>query len=255
MPGDRTTEVPLPGPRGAAGRAGDAGARHWSTRPHKRLMLFAGRSNPRARRRHRRAARHRARRDHAEDVRERRDVLRYEESIRGADLFLVQTGLRAGRPEPDGAADHDPGREARLGQADHGRHPVVPVLAPGQEVGAARADHGQARRRLPPHGRRRPRADDGPPRRPDPGLLRHPGRPHDRAAALRAALPRPGPERRGRRLRRAGRRPREDGREVRADGRRRLRDHAQDAAGARRRGDHRGDRQRPRQGRASSATT
>ena len=29
---------------------------------------------------------------------------RYGESIRGADVFLVQTGLPAGRPEPDGAA-------------------------------------------------------------------------------------------------------------------------------------------------------
>ena len=42
---------------------------------------------------------------------------RYGESVRGADLFLVQTGCRPGRPEPDGAADDDPGGEARLGEA------------------------------------------------------------------------------------------------------------------------------------------
>ena len=45
---------------------------------------------------------------------------RYDESIRGADVFIVQTGCDAGRPAPDGAAAHDPGGEARLGEADHG---------------------------------------------------------------------------------------------------------------------------------------
>ena len=43
--------------------------------PQKRLMVFAGRSHPRARAAHRRAARSRARRGHAQDVRERRDLL------------------------------------------------------------------------------------------------------------------------------------------------------------------------------------
>ena len=38
-------------------------------------------------------------------------------------------------------------------------------------------------------------ADDGPPRRPDPGLLLQAGRPHDRAVHPHAALPRPRPAR------------------------------------------------------------
>jgi ribose-phosphate pyrophosphokinase len=89
-----TTELPLPGletvepvlsPASAAG--------HWIERgPHKRLMLFSGRSHP----------------DLAVKIGERLGVelgevtlktfandetyCRYEESIRGADLFLVQTG-------------------------------------------------------------------------------------------------------------------------------------------------------------------
>ena len=94
MESGTTTELPLPGletvepvlsPASAAG--------HWIERgPHKRLMLFSGRSHP----------------DLAVKIGERLGVelgevtlktfandetyCRYEESIRGADLFLVQTG-------------------------------------------------------------------------------------------------------------------------------------------------------------------
>ena len=68
---------------------------------------------------------------------------RYCESIRGADVFLVQTGLPARRPAPDGAAFHDPGGEARLGEADHRGDPVVPVLAAGPQGEAAGADLGR----------------------------------------------------------------------------------------------------------------
>ena len=68
--------------------------------------------------------------------------------------------------------------------------PLVPVLAPGSQGEAARADLGAPRRRHAPARRRRPGADDGPARRPDPGVLHDPGRPHDRAAAVRAPLPR-----------------------------------------------------------------
>ena len=55
--------------------------------------------------------------------------------------------------------------------------------------------------------------------------------------------------RRGRRRRLARRGPREDGATFGADARRRLRDHAQDPAGARHRRGDRGDRPRARQGR------
>ena len=66
---------------------------------------------------------------------------RYEESIRGADLFIVQTGC----------APVDKHlmelfimiQAAKLASAKRitAVIPLVPVLAPGQEVGAARADH------------------------------------------------------------------------------------------------------------------
>ncbi len=42
--------------------------------------------------------------------------------------------LRPGRPEPDGAAADDPGREARLGEAHHRRHPDLPLRAAGRKA-------------------------------------------------------------------------------------------------------------------------
>ena len=90
---------------------------------------------------------------------------------------------------------------------------------------------------------------------PDPGLLHDPGRPHDGTAALRAPLPRPRPLRRRSRLRLARRGPRQAGRPLRRDDRVGLRDHAQVAAGPRRRVRDRDRRPRPRQDARSSATT
>jgi ribose-phosphate pyrophosphokinase len=89
-----TTELVLPGlEAGQAVIQTEPTSGHWIERgPHKRLMLFSGRSNP----------------DLAQKIAERLDIglgeitlktfangetyCRYEESIRGADLFLVQTG-------------------------------------------------------------------------------------------------------------------------------------------------------------------
>jgi ribose-phosphate pyrophosphokinase len=90
------TEVALPGfePTGSVlPKSTQPRSEHWIERgPHKRLMLFSGRSNP----------------DLAQKIAERLGIelgavtlktfangetyCRYEESIRGADLFLVQTG-------------------------------------------------------------------------------------------------------------------------------------------------------------------
>jgi ribose-phosphate pyrophosphokinase len=88
-----TTELTLPGLAATPEVAPELKPDHWLERtPQKRLMLFAGRSNP----------------DLAEDISERLGVklgevqvktfangetyCRYEESIRGADVFLIQTG-------------------------------------------------------------------------------------------------------------------------------------------------------------------
>ena len=96
-------------------------------------------------------------------------------------------------------------------------------------------------------GRRRPRADDGPPRRPDPGLLPQPGRPHDRAVHAHAVLRRPRPHRP--RRRRARRRPREAQQEVRLQARRRAGDPRQGAPRPAGRRDRLRDRRRQGQDR------
>ena len=170
---------------------------HWIERgPQKRLMVFSGRSHPDLARAIAEQLGVKLGDVELEHVQERRDVL----PLRGVDprrrRLHRADGLPAGRPEPDGAHVHDPGGEARVGEADHRGHPALPVRAPGPQGEAARADLRAPRRRHAPARRRRPRADDGPARRPDPGLLHDPGRPHDGAAAVRAPLPRSRPHRR-----------------------------------------------------------
>ena len=143
--------------RRAGGRRGEGGARVSTSIDRddsKRLMVFAGRSSQDARRADRIAPRHRARQRAPPDLRQRRDLraLRGERPRRRRLPRAVH--VQAGERQPDGAVDHDQRRQAGLGAPHHRRHPVVRLLAPGQEVGAARADHGQARRRAAA-GRRR----------------------------------------------------------------------------------------------------
>ena len=87
----------------------------------------------------------------------------------------VHLRLRARGPDgqrrADGAAGHGPRRQARLRPPDHRRDPLVRLLAPGQEVRAARAHHRPAGRRAAGDRRRRPGGHDGPARRPGAGLL------------------------------------------------------------------------------------
>ena len=78
---------------------------------------------------------------------------RYEESIRGADLFIVQSICGS---EREGLTVNDAlwelllmvaRRQARVGAPDRRRHALVRLLAPGQEVRPARADLRAAGRR------------------------------------------------------------------------------------------------------------
>ena len=106
-----------------------------------------------------------------------------DESVRGSDAFVIQAYTHADQPVGDG--EPDPGRraQARLGQADHRRHAVLPVRPAGQEAPRPRADLGPADRRPVQDGRRRPADGGRPAHRADPGLLRRSGRPPVRAAA------------------------------------------------------------------------
>ena len=150
----------------------------------------------------------------------------------------------ADQREPDGALHHGRRAEARVGAPGDRGDPVLRLRPPGSPPALdARADLGQGRRQHARGGRRRAPADDGPARRPDPGLLQHPGRQHLRLAGAAVgpaeqALRRPG--RRLARRRRRGARAR-----ARQAGRLRPGDHRQAAAeGQRLRSDarHRRDR-------------
>ena len=147
--------------------------------PQKRLMVFSGRSHTALAERIAERLGRRSRRDRAEDSSQRGDLLPLLRVDPRRRRLPRPDGMPAGRPAPDGAAADDPGREARLREADHGGDPMVPVFAPGPEGEAARADLRAARRRHAPARWRRPALDHGPPRGPDPGVLHDPRRPHD----------------------------------------------------------------------------
>ena len=184
---------------------------------------------------------------------------RYEESIRGADVFIVQptcANPQEGVNANDALMELMVMIDAAIGASAHRVIAVTPWYGYSRQdkkSAAARADHRPPRR---PHARgrgRRPRAHDGPARRPDAGLLPEAGRPHDGDVHPHAVLPRPAARRHRRRL--ARRRPREAGQEVRREGRRRAGDPQQGAprpAGRRdrlrdrrRQGQDRRDRRRP----------
>ena len=124
---------------------------------------------------------------------------RYEESIRGADVFLVQSTCaneQSGMTPNDALIELLTMIDAAQGASAHriiAVHALVRLRPPGQEVGPARADHGPHRRQVPGGRRRRPRPHHGPPRRPGAGLLPRPGRPHDGDADADPVVRRPAP--------------------------------------------------------------
>ena len=119
--------------------------------------------------------------------------VRFEESVRGCDAFVLQSTLGPRQQVDHGAADHGRRAQARLGQADHRDRTVLRLRPPGQEAPRPRADL------RPPDGgpvqdRRRRPADVGRPAHlADPGLLRRAAGPPVRAAP--AGRPRPVPGR------------------------------------------------------------
>ena len=128
----------------------------------------------------------------AEDVLQRRGLL----PLPGVDprrrRLHRAVHARAGEPQPDGAAADDRRGQGRLRAPHHRRHALVRLLAPGQEVGAARADLGPAGGAHARDRGRRPGADHAPARRPGAGLLPGPGGPPDRPADADPVLPRQG---------------------------------------------------------------
>ena len=121
------------------------------------------------------------------------------ENVRGEDVFVVQS---TSYPANDNLMELlicIDALQARLGQADHRRAALFRLCPAGPQARAAHADFGQAGRQSDHRRRRQPRALGRSPRRPDPGLLRHPDRQSLRRAgdvgghpgALRAAAASP----------------------------------------------------------------
>ena len=241
LPGLEGTRAPT-APQLAVGRA-------VSLTPQKRLAVVAGSSHPELADEDRRPPRRRADEGRARDLRGRLALLPLR-GLRSRRRHVHRPdGGAVDRRASDGAADHGQRCQARLREADHGRHPLVLLRAPGQEVAAARADHRAPRRRPARDRRRRPRDHDGPARRPGAGLLPDPRRPHGRRADVRPAHPRL-PRHRGRaRRRRPGHGPREARGQVRGDDRRRPRRPEQGAPGPQPGEGDRRDRRRRGQGR------
>ena len=105
------------------------------------------------------------------------------ENVRGRDIFILQS---TSAPTNDHLMEILVMTDA-LKRASAGRiTAAIPVprlraAGPPPALGAG-ADQRQGRRRHADHRRRQSRDDDGPARRPDPGLLQHPGRQHLRDA-------------------------------------------------------------------------
>ena len=136
---------------------------------------------PGARERDLRAPRHRARPRRGRQLRRRRDLGRHRRERARHGRVRDPVHLRAREHEPDGAPD-PPRRAAPLLRAPRdGGDPVLRLRAPGPQGEAAHADHREARRRPDLDRGRRAAALPRPARRPDPGLLQHPGRQHLRA--------------------------------------------------------------------------
>ncbi len=106
------------------------------------------------------------------------------ENVRGRDVFILQSTCAADQRQPDGNPGDGRCAEARVRRAHHRRDSLLRLRAPGPPTAVARAC------RSPPRSSptcsttvgRQSRADDGPARRPDPGLFQHPGRQHLRDA-------------------------------------------------------------------------
>ena len=126
---------------------------------------------------------------------------RYEESIRGADVFIVQSTCsneQTGLTPNDSLVELLTMIDAAQGASAHRIIAVMPWY------GYARQDKKSAPRepitarivaKTPGGGRRRPRPHHGPPRRPGAGLLPRPGRPHDGDADADPVVHRSGTDR------------------------------------------------------------
>ncbi len=143
---------------------------------------------------------------------------RFGESVRGTDVFVIQTHSAPVERADHGAADHDRRRQAGVGQADHRRRPLLRLRPPGPQGRGREPITAKLVADMLGHGRGRPAHHHRPALRADPGVLRRAGRPPDGHAGAgrlhphQLRGPRPGG---GRPRRRPGQGGRADGQPAR----------------------------------------
>ena len=149
-------------------------------RPKKQMMVFSGRAHPDSRAEVAAQLGTELVPTSAYDFANGEIYVRFEESVRGSDAFVIQSHTtRSTRRSWSTCSCRR--AQAGLRQADHGGAAVLRLRAPGQEAPRPRADLGAADGRPVQDGRRQPADVRRPAHRPDPGLLRRPGRPPDGA--------------------------------------------------------------------------
>ena len=88
------------------------------------------------------------------------------ETVRGSDVFVVQSTCPP--------VNNNLMELLIMIRPHHGCHPLFRLCPPGPQGQGPRSHHRQASGQYDRRRRRRPRADHGPPRLPDSGLLRYP---------------------------------------------------------------------------------
>ena len=175
-----------PSAPGDDGGVRDAMTRHQDAPSEKKPDALLRPGAPRAGRGGRRAARaSSSTRRRAYDFANGEIYVRFEESVRGCDAFVIQSHTAPINKWIMEQLHHGRRAQAGLGQADHRRRAVLRLRPAGQEAPRPRADLGPPDGRPVQDRRRRPADDRRPAHRADPGLLRRPGRPPVRAAAAR----------------------------------------------------------------------
>ena len=148
------------------------------------LMVFTGNANPKLAQEVVEASQHPARQGDGRRVLRRRGDGRAPRERARQGRLRPAVDLRADQRQPDGADDHGRCAEARVGRRASPRRSRTSATRGRTAARVRRACRSRRRswRTCSTSGGRGPRADDGPARRPDPGLLRHPGGQHLRDA-------------------------------------------------------------------------
>ncbi len=156
--------------------------------PERSLMVFSGRGNPELSRSVAEKLGIELGRVEIKTFADGEIYVKYGESIRGADVFIIQPTCRPVNENLMGASYHDPGGATGLSTSGHSRGALDGIFPPGQEELSTGADYRPAGGRHHPGGWGRPGRDHGSPCRSIAGILQRPRGSHDRALHDRRLL-------------------------------------------------------------------